>query len=434
MDTRDVALSVLMDVECNHTFSSQALGTALKKNQFSDKAERAFLTRLTEGTIEYRIRLDYVLNQFSRTKIQKCKPLIACLLRMGCYQILYMDSVPDSAACNESVKLAKKHGFSGLSGFVNGVLRAVAGNKHAITYPDRKKYPVEARAVLYSTPEWLVKKLLADYGEQADTILGACFEERMTSLRLNRFRITENRDTEEAFLKRLRQAGIHVRKGQYDPDAILVSGYDFIHRIPGYRQGYFTVQDESSMAAVRAASIKQGDFVMDVCAAPGGKTTAAAGYAGSTGHVLSLDIAEDKLEKIAENVARLQLKNVTVRCHDATVSEAEYAEAADVVLADLPCSGLGILGRKNDIKYRVTEKQTKELIGLQRQILQTVSGYVKPGGTLLYSTCTINPDENGRQTDWFLSAHPQFSLRESRQFIQGIDSCDGFYYAVMHKK
>lgn len=431
MDARDVALSVLMDVECNHAFSNRAIGTALKKNQFSDKAERAFLTRLTEGTIEYRIKLDYVINQFSKTKIQKCKPLIACLLRMGCYQILYMDSVPDSAACNESVKLAKKHGFSGLSGFVNGVLRAVVRNKNEIVYPDMEKQPVLARSILYSTPEWLVKKLLSDYGEQADTILGASFEDRMTSIRLNHVCIEKNGDTEESYLDKLKQAGIHVQSGYYDPDARLISGYDFIHKIPGYRQGCFTVQDESSMAAVRAAAIKLGDFVMDVCAAPGGKTTAAAGYAGVTGRVLSMDIAEDKLEKIAENVSRQQLENVEIRCHDAREFEAEYAETADVVIADVLCSGLGILGRKNDIKYRVTEEQIKEIIGIQRQILETVSGYVKPGGTLLYSTCTINPDENERQVEWFLARHPEFSLRTSRQFLQGIDQCDGFYYAVM---
>ncbi len=433
MDTRDVALSVLLDVECNHTFSSQALGTALKKNQFSDKAERAFLTRLAEGVIEYRIQLDYVINQFSKTKIEKCKPMIACLLRMGCYQILYMDSVPDSAACNECVKLAKKHGFSGLSGFVNGVLRTIARNKDKIAYPDMQADPVEARSVVYSMPQWLVEKLLSDYGEKADMILKASFEERRTSIRLNHRCIEENGDTEEQYLDMLKQAGIDVQKGYYDTDAYLISGYDFIHKIPGYRQGYFTVQDESSMAAVRAAAIRQGDFVMDVCAAPGGKTTAAAGYAGSDGHVLSMDIAQEKLDTIAENVERLHLDNVEIRRHDAAKFEEKYAEAADVVIADLPCSGLGILGRKNDIKYRVTKPQLQELISIQRQILDVVSNYVKPGGILLYSTCTINPDENERQTDWFLAEHPAFSLKESRQFIQGVDKCDGFYYAVMKR-
>ncbi|MGN0390204.1 MAG: RsmB/NOP family class I SAM-dependent RNA methyltransferase, partial [Wujia sp.] len=192
-----------------------------------------------------------------------------------------------------------------------------------------------------------------------------------------------------------------------------------------------TVQDESSMAAVRAAGIKPGNFVMDVCAAPGGKTTAAAVYAGVTGRVLSMDIAEDKLEKIAENVSRQQLENVEIRCHDAREFEAEYVESADVVIADVLCSGLGILGRKNDIKYRVSKEQLEELIQIQRNILDVVCRYVKPGGTLLYSTCTINPDENERQVDWFLAGHPEFSLRMSRQFLQGIDQCDGFYYAVM---
>ena len=153
MDAREVALTVLMDIETNQTFSNLALENALRKNQFTDKTERAFLTRLVEGVVECRIRLDYVIDRFSKMKVHKCKPMIACLLRMGCYQILFMDSVPDSAACNESVKLAKKHGFAGLSGFVNGVLRTIAREKERISYPDTGKNPVQAYSVLTSTPD-----------------------------------------------------------------------------------------------------------------------------------------------------------------------------------------------------------------------------------------------------------------------------------------
>ena len=434
LDARDVALSVLMDVECHSTFSNQAIGTALKKNQFSDKGERAFLTRLCEGTIEYRIRLDYVINQFSKTKIKKCKPLIACLLRMGCYQILFMDSVPDSAACNECVKLAKKHGFAGLAGFVNGVLRAIARGKDNITYPSIDEEPVLARSILYSTPDWLVEKLLLDYGDKTDAILAASFVERMTSIRLNPACMQMDEESVDSFLGKLEDKGIRVKKGCYDSDAYLIAGYDFVHKIPGYRQGYFTVQDESSMAAVRAAGICPGDFVMDVCAAPGGKTTAASYYAGESGRVLSMDIAEEKLELISENVTRLRQENVSIRCHDASVFEEQYERAADVVIADVLCSGLGILGRKNDIKYRVTKQQIEDLIQIQKQILSVVCRYVKPGGTLLYSTCTINPDENDKQISHFLESHPEFTLKEQRQFLQGVDTCDGFYYAVLKRQ
>ena len=407
MDTRDVALTVLLDIETNQTFSNIALGNALRKNQFTDKVERAFLSRLVEGVTETKLRLDYVIDQYSKTKIKKCKPVIACLLRMGCYQILFMDSVPDSAACNECVKLAKKHGFAGLSGFVNGVLR--------------------------TTPLWLVQKLILEYGtESAETIFQAAFADRKTSIRLNKHRIEENGETMDSYKNRLKEAGITVEPGAYYEGAWLLSGYDFIHKIPGYKQGYFMVQDESSMCAVAAAGIRPEDFVMDICAAPGGKTTAAAEFA-QQGHVLSMDIAEEKLELIEENVERLKLANVDIRCQDATEYMQEQEEKADVVIADLPCSGLGIMGRKNDIKYRVTEEQIESLVELQHTILQNACRYVKAGGTLLYSTCTITKEENTLQVERFLKEHPEYTLKEQRQFLQGIDACDGFYYAVLHK-
>lgn len=434
MDTRDVALTVLLDIETNQTFSNIALGNALRKNQFTDKVERAFLSRLVEGVTETKLRLDYVIDRYSKTKVRKCKSVIACLLRMGCYQILFMDGVPDSAACNECVKLAKKHGFAGLSGFVNGVLRTIAREKTKITYPDQKKEPDRYLSVMTSTPLWLVQKLVSEYGtERTQAILQAAFADRKTSVRINKRQIEENGETPDGYKERLRDAGITVEQGTYYEGAWLLSGYDFIHKIPGYKQGYFTVQDESSMCAVAAADIKPGDYVMDICAAPGGKTTAAAEFA-EQGHVLSMDIAEDKLDLIEENVKRLKLSNVDIRCQDATEYMQEQEAAADVVIADLPCSGLGIMGRKNDIKYRVTEEQMESLIKLQHAILQNACRYVKPGGTLLYSTCTIAKEENTLQLERFLKEHPEYTLQEQRQFLQGIDACDGFYYAVLCRR
>ena len=405
MDTRDVALTVLLDIETNQTFSNIALGNALRKNQFTDKVERAFLSRLVEGVTETKLRLDYVIDQYSKTKIKKCKPVIACLLRMGCYQIL----------------------------FVNGVLRTITREKTKLAYPDQKREPERYLSVMTSTPLWLVQKLILEYGtESAETIFQAAFADRKTSIRLNKHRIEENGETMDSYKNRLKEAGITVEPGAYYEGAWLLSGYDFIHKIPGYKQGYFTVQDESSMCAVAAAGIRPEDFVMDICAVPGGKTTAAAEFA-QQGHVLSMDIAEEKLELIEENVERLKLANVDIRCQDATEYMQEQEEKADVVIADLPCSGLGIMGRKNDIKYRVTEEQIESLVELQHTILQNACRYVKAGGTLLYSTCTITKEENTLQVERFLKEHPEYTLKEQRQFLQGIDACDGFYYAVLHK-
>ncbi|MBQ9935053.1 MAG: 16S rRNA (cytosine(967)-C(5))-methyltransferase RsmB [Lachnospiraceae bacterium] len=427
INTRDIVLNILMDIETNKTFSNQAISKALSKNQFEDKRDRAFITRLAEGVMEQLISLDFIINQFSKTKVNKCKPMIRCLLRMGAYQILYMESVPDSAACNESVKLAKSHGFSSLSGFVNGVLRNIARNKDNIAEPSGDKLSPEYLSIKYSMPMWLCKKLKKDYPKEYTKILEGCFLDRATSIRVNTTRIS--RDELRIVLE---EAGITVEYGSYSDKALLISDYDFIKKVPGYKKGYFTVQDESSMCAIKAAGIVPGNTVIDVCAAPGGKTTCAAEYLNGQGKIYSMDISEDKLELIEENVTRLGFDNVDISCHDATELIADME--ADVVIADVPCSGLGIIGRKNDIKYRLEEKQIDELIELQRRILSTVKQYVKDEGTLLYSTCTINPDENHNNLEWFLKENKEFYMVEERGFLQGIDTCDGFYYAVLKKR
>lgn len=427
INTRDIVLNILMDIETKKTFSNQAIAKALSKNQFEDKRDRAFITRLSEGVMEQLISLDYTINQFSRTKVNKCKPMIRCLLRMGAYQILYMESVPDSAACNEAVKLAKSHGFGSLSGFVNGVLRSIARNKDNIPEPSKDKTSSEYLSVKYSMPKWLVEKLKKDYPEEYIKILEGCFWDRETSIRVNTTKVS--RDELKATLE---GAGITVGHGNYSDKALLISDYDFIKKVPGYKKGYFTVQDESSMCAIRAAGIKPGDVVVDVCAAPGGKTTCAAEYLEGQGMIYSMDISEDKLELIEDNVARLGFENVQISCHDATVPLPDLR--ADVVIADVPCSGLGIIGRKNDIKYRLEEGQLVELVKLQRDILGTVKGYVKDKGTLLYSTCTINPEENQNNIKWFLDNNKDYELVEEKHFLQGIDLCDGFYYAVLKKR
>lgn len=426
MDQRDIVLDILMDIETNHTFSNMAISKALKKNQFEDKTMRAFVTRLAEGVVESRITLDHVINQFSKTKVNKCKPMIRCLLRMGAYQILYMDSVPTSAAVNESVRLAKKHNFAGLSGFVNGVLRSLERGKDSITYPDSKKEPTRYLSVKYSMPEWLVDKIMKDYPKQGKQIIEGCFAERKTSIRVNTTKIDK-----DELVKMLREAEITVDEGDYAKKALLITGYDFIRRVPGYKKGYFTVQDESSMCAVEAAGIKKDDIVLDICAAPGGKTTAAAEYLDGTGHVYSFDISEDKQDLMEENVERLGLSNVTIGVHDATKNF--DMSKVDVLIADVPCSGLGIIGRKNDIKYRLDEEQLTSLVSLQREILTNISDMVKPGGTLLYSTCTINPKENEGNVAWFLDNYKDYKVKEERLFLPGVDSCDGFFYTVLER-
>ncbi|MBQ8923271.1 MAG: 16S rRNA (cytosine(967)-C(5))-methyltransferase RsmB [Lachnospiraceae bacterium] len=441
VDARDTVLSILMDIEENNTFSNIAINKALNKNQFIEKNERAFITRLSEGVVEMRLKLDYIINQFSKTKVNKCKPMIKCILRMGVYQLIFMDGVPDSAACNEAVKLAKKHNFSGLSGFVNGVLRSISRNKDNITYPSLKEDTDDYLSIEYSMPKDLVKRIKEYYPDKYMDILEGTFSERATTIRVNNTLIKK-----DELKKLLENEGISVEYGYYDDKALLIKDYDFIRKIYGYKKGYFTVQDESSMCAVREAfdnigSIDDDFIAIDVCAAPGGKTTAALEYMNGRGRLYSLDISEEKLELIEENIDRLGFDNVSIACHDAT-EELESLDSfyidgldkgADLIIADLPCSGLGIMGRKNDIKYHVTKEQSDELSRLQKDILDNVCKYIKYNGILLYSTCTIVPEENEKVVDSFLGRHRDFSLINKRLFLQGVDKCDGFFYAVIRR-
>ncbi|MCR5293266.1 MAG: 16S rRNA (cytosine(967)-C(5))-methyltransferase RsmB [Eubacterium sp.] len=443
MDERETVLDILLDIDRNKAFSNIAIGKALKKYQFEDKQKRAFVTRLAEGVTEMRIQLDFILDGVTKIKTSGMKPLVRNALRMGVYQLLYMDSVPDRAAIFETVKLVKKRGFNSLSGFTNAVLRNIERDKDGI-----KKRVDEVPCIKYSVPEWLYGFLREIYGdEMAEKILDFSSSNRPTVIRVNR-----EKTDKETLRQLLEEKGIDVKDGYYSENALLIDGYDFIKRIPGFREGYFSIQDESSQAAVKAAFDTYNDrhyetegndigtvTVYDLCAAPGGKTTYMAELCsdktpGMTGNIYSYDISKDKTELILENVERLGLLNVNVAVSDATVLHEDMTDKADIVIADVPCSGLGIMGRKNDIKYRVKPDDFRTLREMADTILDNSVSYLKRGGVLLFSTCTINPYENGEAAEALILRHPELKKIEERTFLQGIDKCDGFYYSVMTKE
>ena len=441
MNERETVLDILLDIDKNKAFSIVSIGKALKKNQFEEKQKRAFVTRLAEGVTETRIQLDYIIDSFSKTKVSKMKPLIRNSLRMGVYQLLYMDSVPDRAAIFETVKLVKSHGFSSLSGFVNAVLRSIERDKEKV----REKVSA-VPYIKYSVPQWLYDFLKETFGtDDTEKILKSASAERPTTIRVN----TSKKEKPE-LRGMIEEKGIDVRDGFYAPDALLINGYDFIKRVPGYREGFFTVQDESSQLAVKTAfehyrkihTEEENDLtILDLCAAPGGKTTYAAELISGkntaskiNGNVYSFDISTDKTDLIEENIERLGLTNVRVSVSDATERREELLEKADLIIADVPCSGLGIMGRKNDIKYRVVKDDFQSLRKMADTILDNAVSYLKPGGILLFSTCTINPYENGDAADALLSRSPDMAKLEERTFLQGIDNCDGFYFCVLQKK
>ena len=420
-DVRALALEVLLEVTERKEYSHLALRGALEKYQYLEKQDRAFLTRLVEGTVERMLELDYIIGCFSRTPVHKMKPVIRGILRMSVYQIKYMDRIPDAAVCNEAVKLAVKKGFSGLRGFVNGVLRSIVRGLGEVEYP--------GLSVKYSTPEWIVRQWTQEYGEElALGMLEDQYAERPVTVRVNLHRISR-----EALAERLTREGVSVRTVDGLDCALAISGYDYLAALPSFQEGLFQVQDVSSMLAVLAAAPRPGDYCIDVCAAPGGKSLHMADLMNGTGMVEARDLTEYKVQLIEENIARSRMENIRAARQDATVLDEASVEKADVVLADLPCSGLGVLNKKRDLKYRMTPKQQEELVMLQRRILETVQRYVKPGGVLVYSTCTVHREENEGNTAWFLERFP-FVLKERKQMLQGRDPWDGFYIAKMERK
>lgn len=446
LSLREMALEILLEVEKNGAYPNVLLKQTLDKYLYMEKQERAFLTRLVEGTVERKITLDYYIDSVSKTPVKKMKPVMRCIMRMAAYQLFYMDSVPESAACNEAVKLAQRKGFHTLKGFVNGVLRNLSRQKDTITMPNEEKEPIKALSVQFSVPEWLVEKIIKDYGmENAKNMFSSLYENvGATTIRVNSSKIS----TEEC-AKLLEKEGVHVEKAPYVENALEISGYDSLAFLECFEKGYFQVQDVSSMLVGLAADPKPNDKVIDVCAAPGGKSIHVADLLSGTGHVEARDLTDYKVSLIEENIERCGFTNITAKKADACVLDEAAKETADIVIADLPCSGLGVLKKKSDIKYRMSQSQIEELAELQRAILKNAVTYVKTGGTLIYSTCTVAKEENDMQVTWILDNLPlqlvslkgcvsEEVLKNTEcegclQLLPGREKTDGFFLAKFQK-
>lgn len=428
VNERELVLDMLLQITRDGEYSHIVIKNVLDKYQYLDKRERAFITRVVNGTLERMIEIDYIINLFSKVKVNKMKPLIRTILRSSVYQMKYMDSVPDSAICNEAVKLAGKRGFVNLKGFVNGVLRNISRNLDKINYPDEKD-KVSYLSVKYSLPEWLVKQWLNVYDEETVKTIGSAFlEEKPLTVRFN-----ERKIKKEDLVGILKKEGVTVGEVPEIPCALYLSGYDHLSALPSFCEGLYQVQDLSSMQVALWSGVKEGDQVLDVCAAPGGKSIHIAELLNGTGHVEARDLTEYKVDLLRDNIERSGLTNIEAVCQDATVYDPDKKKSADIVIADLPCSGLGVLGKKPDLRYKMNEKTEADLVELQRKILSVVKDYVKPDGKLLYSTCTIHREENEGNVEWFLKEYPEFELVKDKQMIPGKDTGDGFYIVIIKR-
>lgn len=437
-DSREISLDILIEILERGGYSHIILRQALNKYQYLDKSERAFISRIVEGTVEYLLQIDYIIDSVSNTKVSKMKPVIRTILRMSVYQLLYMDRVPDSAVCNEAVKLAVKRKFTGLKGFVNGVLRNISRNKEGFNWPDD--------SVRYSMPAWIVSMWEETYGrETAVTIMESFLKNKKTTVRCNLAKASK-----EEIIQNLKKQGAEVSESGISETVLCIEKYDYLEGLEAFQKGYIQVQDLSSSFVGEIADPKKGDYVIDVCGAPGGKSIHIADKLDGTGMVEVRDLSLLKINMVEENIRRCGFLNVRTKVQDALVTDPDSVEKADIVIADLPCSGLGIIGRKPDIKYRMTPKALESLAELQRNILSVIQAYVKPGGRLIFSTCTINRKENEENARWFLEHFPfdcislegklgekLVSAAANRDFIQllpGIHPCDGFFIAAFQKR
>lgn len=430
VNTREIVLDCIIEILEKKQYSHYVMKQVLDKYGYLDKQERSFIKRVTEGTVERCLELDYVIDSFSKVPVRKMKPLIRSLIRMSVYQLLYMNGTPDAAVCNEAVKLANKRGFSPLKGFVNGVIRNIARNKKEIRYPVREEEPVSYLSVNYSMPVWIVEMWLSRFGmEKTEQILKGLLSDRPVTIRLEESLSNEEKKN---LLQKMAHEGIEAEPVKELPYAYRLKNLDRVETIPGFGEGLVMIQDAGSMEIIEFADIKEDQRIIDVCGAPGGKALHAAGKMHNTGFVTVRDISERKVALMEENIARSGYKNIKAELFDATVLDEENLEKADVVIADLPCSGLGVIGRKGDIKYRVTKEDVSDIAALQRKILSVVWQYVKPGGKLLYSTCTLTEEENERNIAWFLEAFP-FTKEKEKTLMPGRDETDGFYMAVLRR-
>lgn len=397
---REVAMEVLMLTLEEGKLSHLALRGKLEEYMLSDKQDKAFITRITEGTIERKITIDYIINQFSKVKVKKLKPIIREILRFSVYQIIYMEGVPDSAACNEAVKIVKKRGLSNLSGFVNGVLRNISRNKDLIKYPDIKSDFVAYYSILYSIPKWIIKSFINDYGkETAISMVENMYEPDNDRLSV---RINISKADKSEVVSKLNEQNIEVLESKLADNALMLKGYDNVYDINAFKEGLIQVQDISSMLVGQICGVKENDKCIDMCAAPGGKSIHIADILNGTGIIHSRDISEKKVKLIKENVERCNFKNISVEIKDGTEFNESDEESADIVIADVPCTGMGILRKKTDIKYNIDEKISKELAILSQKILKNSIKYLKKGGILIFSTCTMNSIENDNNRKWLI--------------------------------
>ena len=442
MNAREIALKILNAVYINDAYANVALAKELRRADLSEQ-DRRFVTEIVYGTVKAGDTIDWMLRQYINRPLSKIPPVICNVLRQGLYQIFFMDKVPASAACNQAVELAKKYGHAGTVKFVNAVLRSAVREPERAKFPEGQGNATKNLALAYQHPEWLVKRWIKEFGYEAAVRLCEFDNTNPTlSLRTNTLKISR-----EDLLVKMAEEGSVVQASEWTPEGILCTAHASLDSLVSLQAGLCQVQDESSMLVAHVLDPKPGEFIIDTCSAPGGKTTHIAALMKNTGYIVAGDIYEHKLQRIEENAARLGINIIHPELIDAVTIGEVYPEKADRVLVDAPCSGLGVLRRKPDARWKNKAELLKTLPILQTAILSSASKAVKPGGILVYSTCTIAREENQAVVEAFLQNHPEYILEETGsylplqkregamvQLLPHLDGTDGFFIARMKRK
>lgn len=437
MNSREVALNIINRVLIEGAYSNLVLSNELNEADLNEK-DRALVTELVYGTIRRKKTLDMIISNYIKD-ISLMDERVLNILRMAIYQMHFLDKVPEFAACNEAVELAKQISLQD-SKLVNGILRSYTKNPDDMDVKDK----IDRLVYQYSYEPWFIRMMYKQYGEEnGRKILAGLNATPKVTVRVN-----ANKGEYDEVFERLEEMGYDVEEGYACPEAIIIKGGSSIENNELFREGLITVQDESAMLVSPLLDLKPGDIALDLCAAPGGKTTHIAELLENEGKVYSFDLHENKLSLINENVERLGLNNVEIEAMDATKLNSKYVACADKVLIDVPCSGLGIIRKKPEIKWNKSRKALKDLVPTQREIMENAWAYLKNGGTMIYSTCTLNIEENQDNVEWFLNKHKdakveKIFLGNMDNFIYNNDGSltilpneymDGFYIAKIYKK
>ena len=437
-NAREIALNIIMKFEKNDAFSNILLNNELNKTDISD-IDKRFVTQLVYGVVSNKIAIDYIIKSLSKVKINKISNLILNILRLGIFQIYYLDKIPNSAACNEAVKLAKRHGQIKSSSFVNAILRNATRtekDKFFENITDKEEF----LSVYYSYPKWIVDIWVSQFGfDETKNLLKANESVNYDSVRVNTLKTSL-----EDMLKRFENSKAGKLK-----DIFYTENVKEIINSDEFKNGMITLQDEAPALVAHLLKPEEGQDILDICAAPGGKTTHVAQLTNDKANIIACDLYENRLKLIEETASRLQIKSIKTKVLDATIFDKTFENKFDRIIADVPCSGLGVIRKKPDIKFNIKEEDIEEINETQKKILECAGKYLKPGGILVYSTCTNVFKENQETIKWFLSNNKNFKIATDESIIPeewksgikdgmlsllpSLHGCDGFFICCLTK-